>query len=102
MYTKIIRTCNYQTEISVRTASPNVFRFSQNIFSFTLDFWIVLRQNGSFLKSRSEYLESEIESLVVVFVAVAVAVAVVVVVVSLDVAAAAKTMGATFFWDGGK
>ena len=59
-----------------------------------------MRQNGSFLKSRSEYLESEIESLVVVFVAVAVAVAVVVVVVSLDVAAAAKTMGDTFFWDG--
>ena len=57
-----------------------------------------MRQNGSFLKSRSEYLESEIESLVVVFVAVAVAV--VVVVVSLDVAAAAKTMGDTFFWDG--
>ena len=63
-----------------------------------------MRQNGSFLKSRSEYLESEIESLVVVVVVVvvAVAVAVVVVVVSLDVAAAAKTMGDTFFWDGGK
>ena len=59
-----------------------------------------MRQNGSFLKSRSEYLESEIESLVVVVVVVAVAVAVVVVVVSLDVAAAAKTMGDTFFWDG--
>ena len=59
-----------------------------------------MRQNGSFLKSRSEYLESEIESLVAAVVVVAVVV--VVVVVSLDVAAAAKTMGDTFFWDGGK